>query len=152
MNEEFCARMGEERGGQWLAVTCHAVVLVALLLAALLASCTATRYVEVPQVHETWAASRDSSAVRDSVFVHDSVTVCLMGDTVRIQEYHVVYKDRWRDRLRVDSFIQRDTVTVVKEVERPPNAWQQAKSSALCWALVIVGAFFLIVIYRFIRG
>lgn len=35
---------------------------------------------------------------------------------------NTVYKDRWHDRLVVDSFIQCDTVSVVVEVEKPPSA------------------------------
>lgn len=115
-------------------------------------SCSSTRIVTVPEYHEVVAHQRDTTSARDSVFVHDSVFVALRGDTVVMKEYHVVYKDRWRDRLRVDSFVQRDTVTVVKEVEKPPSWWQQKKQqlgTTFLWMLFAAAAYLLVrVIYN----
>ena len=96
-------------------------------LAIIFSSCSSTRIVTVPEYHEVVVHQRDTTSQRDSIFVHDSICITHWGDTILQKEYHVIYKDRWRDRLRVDSFIQRDTVTVVKEVEKPPNRWQQTK-------------------------
>lgn len=127
-------------------------LLAATAVAALLAGCTATRYVEAPTVREVVVHGRDSLATRDSIYVHDSTVVSLRGDTVTVERFNIVYRDRWRDRQRVDSFVQRDTVTVVKEVEKPPNAWQQARDDALLWALAVTAAFFLFIIYRYVRG
>ena len=119
-------------------------------------SCSSTRIVTVPEYHEVVVHQRDTTSLRDSIFVHDSICIAQRGDTILQKEYHVIYKDRWRDRLRVDSFIQLDTVTVVKEVEKPPNRWQQAKmhlGSALVWMLLASAAFFVIrIIYRYKRG
>lgn len=99
----------------WLVATCVCI----------LTACTTTRYVTVPEQHTVYSHNRDTVAQRDSIFMHDSIIVTHWGDTVRIVENHTIYRDRWRDRLRVDSFIQRDTITVVKEVEKPPNRWQR---------------------------
>lgn len=126
--------------------------LLSACLCIIFSSCASTRIVTVPEYHEVVVHQRDTTSVRDSIFVHDSICIAQRGDTILQKEYHVIYKDRWRDRLRVDSFIQHDTVTVVKEVEKPPNAWQQTKSSVLRWALIITAAFFLIIIYRYTRG
>ena len=134
------------------------IVWIALAITFLmLDGCTTTRFVEVPTVREVVAHQRDTLTMRDSIFMHDSVTVTHWGDTILKQEYHVIYRDRWRDRLRVDSFIQRDTLTVVKEVEKPPNRWQQTKmclGSTLLWLLAAAIVFFLAraIIYRYKRG
>ena len=90
-------------------------------------SCSSTRIVTVPEYHEVVVHQRDTTSQRDSIFVHDSICITHRGDTILQKEYHVIFKDRWRDRLRVDSFIQRDTLTIVKEVEKPPSRWQQTK-------------------------
>lgn len=117
-----------------------------------MSSCTSTRIVTVPEYHEVFVHRQDTTSLRDSIFVHDSICIVQRGDTVFIEKYNIVYRDRWRDRLRVDSFIQRDTVSVVKEVEKPPNAWQRMKMRlgvTLLWMLGAVAAWFLIrIIYK----
>ena len=130
--------------------------LLCICLGIMFSSCSSTRIVTVPEYHEVVVHQRDTTSVRDSVYVHDSVFVELRGDTVVKKEYHIVYKDRWRDRLRVDSFVQRDTVTVVKEVEKPPNWWQQKKQQlGTLFLLLLVGAmaYFIvrIIINRYIK-
>lgn len=113
----------------------------------MLAACAATRYVEVPRVKEVVARQHDTLTVRDSVYVHDSVMVTLRGDTVTVERFNIVYRDRWRDRLRTDTFIEHDTVTVVREVEKPPNAWQRAQQrlvAALLWMLAAAVAWMLL--------
>ena len=128
------------------------ILLFSICIGFTFSSCSSTRIVTVPEYHEVVVHQRDTTSLRDSIFVHDSICIAQRGDTILQKEYHVIYKDRWRDRLRVDSFIQLDTVTVVKEVETPPNVWQQTKSSAMRWGLIITAAFFLIIIYRYTRG
>jgi len=121
--------------------------LLSMLAVAITAGCSSTRIVTVPEYHEVVVHQRDTTSLRDSIFVHDSICIVQRGDTVFIEKYNIVYRDRWRDRLRVDSFIQRDTVSVVKEVEKPPNAWQRMKmrlGSTLLWMVAAAAVFFLI--------
>ena len=117
-----------------------------------MSSCTSTRIVTVPEYHEVFVHRQDTTSLRDSIFVHDSICIVQRGDTMFVEKYNIVYRDRCRDRLRVDSFIQRDTVSVVKEVEKPPNAWQRMKMRlgvTLLWMLGAVAAWFLIrIIYK----
>lgn len=131
--------------------------LLSACLGIIFSSCASTRIVTVPEYHEVVVHQRDTTSQRDSIFVHDSICITNRGDTVVLKEYHVIYKDRWRDRLRVDSFIQRDTLTVVKEVEKPPNQWQKTKiklGSTLLWMLFGVAGYFIIRIYinKYKRG
>ena len=131
--------------------------LLSVCLGIIFSSCASTRIVTVPEYHEVVVHQRDTTSQRDSIFVHDSICITNRGDTVVLKEYHVIYKDRWRDRLRVDSFIQRDTLTVVKEVEKPPNQWQKTKmklGSTLLWMLFGAAGYFIISIYinKYKRG
>lgn len=99
----------------------------------------------MPEYHEVVVHQRDTTSQRDSIFVHDSICIAQRGDTILLKEYHTIYKDRWRDRLRIDSFIQRDTVTLVKEVA-PPGSWQRTKmhlGGTLLWMLAAAVAFLL---------
>ena len=105
-------------------------------------------------MRETVALQRDTLTVRDSVFVHDSVMVTLRGDTVMVEKFNIVYRDRWRDRLRTDSFVRRDTVTVVMEVEKPPGSagGPPALFSTLAAAAGILLLARVIIMYRYWRG
>lgn len=125
----------------WLLSTC---------LGMMLCSCASTRIVTVPEYHEVVVHQRDTTSLRDSVFVHDSICITHLGDTVIQKEYHVVYRDRWRDRLRVDSFIERDTLTVVKEVEKPPNRLQMTKQQLGTVFLWLIAAALLYIFARVI--
>lgn len=57
--------------------------------------------------------------LRDSVFLHDSVFVKEQADTVFLTRYRTLY----RDRVRIDTLWQCDTVHIVKEIvkERKGN-------------------------------
>ena len=102
-----------------------AVVAIAAVILGLLTSCRSVRYVSVPEYHQTVVHQRDTVTRIDSVVIHDSVAVneSRRGDTILLTtvKWRPQYRDRWRDRLRTDTFIQRDTVTVVKLAEKPPN-------------------------------
>lgn len=122
------------------------ILLLSIVIGYTFSSCSSTRIVTVPEYHEVVVHQRDTTSQRDSIFVHDSICIAQRGDTILLKEYHTIYKDRWRDRLRIDSFIQRDTVTLVKEVEKPPGSWQRTKmhlGGTLLWMLAAAVAFLL---------
>jgi hypothetical protein len=54
---------------------------------------------------------------RDSIYImqHDSIVMQTKGDTVTIDRWHL--RDRWRDRVMVDTFYQSKTDTVYIEME-----------------------------------
>lgn len=105
----------------WM-IVCYAAIVIGVMS---LISCTATRTVTVPEYHSLVAHSQDTLTLKDSVYVHDSISVAMLGDTLRIERFNIVYRDRWRDRVHTDTLLKTDTLTVVKEVEKPPNAWQR---------------------------
>lgn len=81
-------------------------IILVLELFCLLAGCTTTRYVPVPEYH-----TRDGLVVRtqrDSIFLHDSIfqSIYMKGDTV----FSVKVKTQWKFRDR----IQHDTVLSVR--------------------------------------
>ncbi len=96
-----------------------------ILLSFVLESCRTERIAIVPEYHEVVVHQRDTVSCVDSIYVQDSTLVLKQHDTIFITRMRVMFRDRWRDRLRVDSFIQCDTLTVVKEVEKPPSRWQK---------------------------
>ena len=92
-----------------------------------------------PKIVEKWNTQyvyrdvhhRDTIITRDSVYIRE----WMKGDTVFVDRFRdrYVYRDRWRDsiRVQVDSF----AVERVKEVqvEKPLSAWKRAKIGAFWW-------------------
>ena len=113
----------------------------ALLILAILitASCS-------PRIIEHVTVQRDTVRVVkvDSVwnYQHDSIYVREKGDTV----YQYVEHIRYRDRVKVDTFIRVkvDSVAVerIKEVkiDKPLSAWKSFKIRAFPWLLLALGA------------
>ena len=117
-----------------------ALVVVLILLPILSAGCS-------PKIVERVVYQRDTTVVhhRDTTFRRDSVYIreWMKGDTVYIEKYkdRFVYRDRWRDSIRV----VRDSVAVetIKEVkvEKPLSWSQKAKIGAFPWILLaLIGA------------
>ena len=111
-----------------------------LLSASILCACS-------PRIIERVVYQKDTTVVhhRDTTFRRDSVYIreWMKGDTVYIEKYkdRFVYRDRWRDSIRVvrDS-VAVETIMEVK-VEKPLSWAQRAKIGAFPWLLLtIIGA------------
>ena len=118
-------------------------IIVLLIVLALFGSCTTTQY--VPVVETRTDTTYIVKMLRDSVLVHDSVTVRERGDTVLIERWHTRYRDRVQTDtvsvLRVDSVPQPYPVT--EFVGKPLTWWQttrmHAGEAAMLALLVFVG-------------
>lgn len=97
---------------------------VFFLCVLLLMSCR-TKYVTVPEYHVMYQTKVDSVIHRDSIIVHDSVTLWKRVDTVYKEKYQVMYKDRWYDRHHTDTVIRRDSIRVPYPVERSLTRWER---------------------------
>lgn len=107
----------------------------------LLSGCSLLRPVETVRTqHDTVAVHhRDSIHLRDSIYIREWVR----GDTVFVDRYRdrYLYRDRWRDSIR----IQHDTTAVYRtkevKVEQPLGGWRRFKIGAFWWllALALVG-------------
>ena len=117
-----------------------ALAVVLILLPILSAGCS-------PKIIERVVYQRDTTVVhhRDTTYRRDSIWMkeYVKGDTVYIEKYkdRFVYRDRWRDSVRV----VRDSVAVetIKEVkvEKPLSWSQKAKIGAFPWILLaLIGA------------
>lgn len=116
-------------------------IIAALLICALLGSCTTTKYVPVPEYHTDTV--RISQNTHDSIYVHDSTYIKEKGDTMLIERWHT----KWRDRWRTDTIYQskRDSipypVEVTKEVPAELTWWQRTQMYAgdVLLLLLVVG-------------
>ena len=111
-----------------------------LPIALCLVSCS-PRIIERVQVQRdttyVTAYLRDSVVHRDSIWIKEQTK----GDTIKITEY----RDRWRERVRVqhDTIIrhQIDTIavqrTIERKVEQPLGWWKKVRLRAF-WAILIL--------------
>ena len=110
------------------------IVMIAIIL---LNSCS-PKVIYVPEYHTEVVTRTDSVVKIDSIHVKDSVIIKQAGDTIEIDRWHTEYKDRWRERVVVDSFIKVDSVSVPYPVEKKLSKWQQAKVDWGGWAMLSV--------------
>lgn len=96
-----------------------------LCVVALLLGCAHTKYVTVPEYHTEYVSRTDSVLRIDTIMRHDSVSVMMVGDTVRIDRY------LWRDNIRYryvvksDTILMTDSVRVPYPVERQLTKWER---------------------------
>ena len=112
-------------------------LLYLLALFFLLCGCRQTQYVPVVTIlHDSIYLTQMQ---RDSILRYDSVYVADKGDTVWLEKYKYLYRDRWR----VDTLVsvRTDTVSVPYPVERKLTRWERVKMEA---GGVAIGGFFLL--------
>ena len=96
-----------------------------------LSSCTTTRY--IPVIEHTTDTLVQRVVEHDSIHVHDSIRVTEKGDTVKIERWHIQYRDRWHhDSVYV---AKRDTIPQ----PYPVTEYVERKRTKFEWMLIIVG-------------
>lgn len=133
-------------------------VIILFALMALFSSCTTTRYVTVPEVHEHWQHTTDTILRRDSIVSQqttlirevDSATMARYGIQMSaLQTAWLIQTDRLQRELselrqtKADTTVIRDSipvpVEVIKEVPARLTWWQQTRISVggiLLWLLI----------------
>ncbi len=124
-----------------------------LMLLFLFFSCKSVEYVKVPEYHYETINKTDTFVERDSVYYHDSVYVVKSGDTITTYKTKIVYKDRWREIVKIDSFIKTDSIRVPYPVEKKLTKWQQMKmnTGGVALVLCVVIVFFILLKLIFAR-
>lgn len=112
------------------------------LVLSLLAGCRQVRYVPVETVRLD--SIYLTQTLRDSIVRYDSVYVRDKGDTLYVERWKYLY----RDKVRVDTMVsvRVDTLSVPYPVERELTRWQQMKLELGGWAFGIIIAFALIIV------
>lgn len=141
-------------------------IIQALLLLTAMGSCTTTKYVTVPEVHEHWHHQTDTIMRTDSIIDHqqiiirevDSATMAQYGIELKdMQRAWLIENNRLRKQLselmqsRADTTIVHDSIPVPYPVEVKVPAeltqWQQIRISLanlLLYAISALVAWFLL--------
>ena len=118
------------------------LLLYVLAVLALLSGCRSVQYVPVETVkHDSIYLHK---VTRDSILRYDSIYVRDAGDTVWLEKYKYVYRDRWRTDTLVS--VRTDTVSVPYPVERKLTRWERVKMEAGGYAIVAGCAAVLVVV------
>lgn len=86
-----------------------------------------TKYVTVPEYHTEYITKIDSTIKWDSIWVHDSVSLFIKGDTITKYQLKdkIVYKYLWK--YQTDTLLQRDSIRVPYPVEKKLSKWEKVK-------------------------
>lgn len=125
-----------------------AIGIVALAIIALLAlsSCSTTKYVEVPITKTDTLIVMDHQ--RDSVYLHDSISVKAQGDTIWVQEWHTKYK--LKEVHDTTIVATHDTIArpypIIEYEPRPLSWWQRTTQylGYIALAAIVLGIVLLI--------
>lgn len=93
-------------------------IAVVMLVLSMFCRCTTTKYVPITEYRDRIVTKTDSFLKTDSVYVHDSISVYIRGDTVFKDKYQLRYKDRYIVRNKSDTLIVRDSIQYKVEVEK----------------------------------
>lgn len=117
------------------------IVLAPFMCLLLVCSCK-TKYVPVETVKiDTIYINK---LQRDSIYMYDSVFVKDKGDTVFVEKYKYLYRDKLvRDTLYIN---RTDSVQVPYPVEKELTKWQQFRMDFGGWAIGIVIVTILVVV------
>ena len=86
-----------------------------------------TKYIPVETIKTEYIVRTDTFTQKDSCVVRDSVYIHEKGDTVWYEKWHTQYVDRWRERVKIDTLIRRDSIRTPYPVERELTKWEQIK-------------------------
>lgn len=138
-NKDIRKRAGTifTRSGKWLCI---------ILLMPAICSCRSVKYVPVETVKTDSIYIKQMQ--RDSIYQHDSIYIREKGDTVWMEKYRYIYRDKVvRDTMYVNST---DTIREPYPVEKELTRWQSMKLELGGWAFGILLAVVLIIAGRFV--
>jgi hypothetical protein len=122
------------------------LAVVVVLSLTLCHSCKAPQYIPV----ETIKTEYRDNYIRDSIFQLDSVFIRERGDTVTIERYRYIYKDKTtRDSIYINDTIRVPyPVEVEKKVKARLNGWQNFQIWCGRFALLLVWLFLMRGLHR----
>ena len=132
---------------QWLTLAMLAVMFMTLI------GCRSVKYVPVTEYRDRYVSKTDSFLKVDSVYLHDSVSVFVRGDTI------FTTKTRYKDRLKYIYNTKTDTVAVHDSIPYPVKVEVEKKQSVIDKLLTELGkiagmllvVFAVLIVYNLVR-
>ncbi len=121
------------------------ITLAPFMCLLLVCSCRTVKYVpiETVKVDTTYI----NKLQRDSIYMLDSVYVKEKGDTVLIEKYKYLYRDKLvRDTMYISKA---DSIQVPYPVEKELTRWQQFRMDFGGWAMcIVVISILILIVYK----
>lgn len=121
------------------------ITLAPFMCLLLVCSCRTVKYVpiETVKVDTTYI----NKLQRDSIYMLDSVYVKEKGDTVLIEKYKYLYRDKLvRDTMYISKA---DSIQVPYSVEKELTRWQQFRMDFGGWAMcIVVISILILIVYK----
>ena len=95
-----------------------------------------TKYVPVESVRTEYITKTQYDSIYIENTKHDSIYVERSGDTLFIDRFHTIYKDRWHYAVKKDTVIKTDSMQVPYPIEKELTKWERIKMQAGCVSLV----------------
>jgi len=132
--------------GCFRAVAIIAAFIIAMIVCSFFTSCKSIEYVPIIEHHTDTLIK--TNVQRDSVYVHDSVTITQKGDTVLMDRWHTKYVEREvHDTTYVSKIDSIPTPYPVEvKVEKQLTWWQQTRlhlANILLWLLAIASVYYI---------
>ena len=130
--------------------TAIGITVTAIIAMLALSSCGTTKYIEVPITKTDTLIVTDHQ--RDSVYLHDSITIKQQGDTIWVQEWHTKYK--LREVHDTTIVATHDTIAkpypIIEYEERPLSWWQRTIQylGYIALAAIVLGIILLILKFK----
>lgn len=129
--------------------------LTLIIFVFLFVGCKTIKYVPVEKTVYREKVKLDTLHTTDSVWLHDSVTVFMKGDTVWKDKSHKEIIKQTIYKTKTDTSVVIDSIPVPYAVEKELTAWEQFQLKYAVWsfgALCMVLLYFGYKLYKRIRN
>ena len=125
-----------------------ALYVIGILLVGFLLSGCKTKFIPMGKNVYQNVIKHDTLHTYDSVFVRDSIYLRQKGDTCYLDRWHekTIFKNVYK--VKVDSFLKRDSIPVPYPVEKELSKWEQFQLKYAVWSFGVFCMLLIILCYK----
>ena len=127
----------------FIPLLCYLLFIGVLLL---LVSCKTIKYIPVETIKTEYVSKTDTFIQKDSIYYRDSIYIDRNGDTITVYKTQLIYKDRWKEKIKTDTIFKTDSIQVPYPVEKPLSVWQKFKMSYGGFSMCVSAFLFLVIL------
>ena len=127
----------------FIPLLCYLLFIGILLL---LVSCKTIKYIPVETIKTEYVSKTDTFIQKDSIYYKDSIYIDRNGDTITVYKTQLIYKDRWKEKIKTDTIFKTDSIQVPYPVEKPLSVWQKFKMSYGGFSMCVSAFLFLVIL------
>ena len=125
-----------------------ALYVIGVVLVEFFLSGCKTKYVQMEKIEYRNVVKHDTLHTYDSVFVRDSIYLIQKGDTCYLDRWHEKTIFRNVYKVKVDSFLKRDSIQVPYPVEKELSKLEQFQLKYAVWSFGLLCMLLIILCYK----